>query len=105
VLTVVARDSSGRQGSDVVTVTYSAPVCSVTLSANPYKVKGTKNVNLAWTNCGWRLVDVLRNGLPLTTTENDGRYTDTVQKGGSFTYRLCESGNRNNCSNSVAAIF
>ena len=105
VLTVVARDASGREATDMLTVTYGAPVCSATLTAEPYVLKGKKNVRLQWTNCGWRLADVLRDGLPLTTIPNDGSYVDTMKKGGSFTYRVCENGNRNNCSNSAAAIF
>jgi hypothetical protein len=105
ILTVVARDNSGNQAADVVTVTYTVPQTLVTLSARPFTQKGTKQVALTWTSAPWLLVDVLRDGLPLSTTENDGSYVDVFKKPRSYTYRLCETGNRANCSNSVTVYF
>jgi hypothetical protein len=105
VLTVMARDFAGSETTDVLTVTYTAPTSTVTLEARPYVVRGKKFVDLTWTGCAWRLVDVVRDSLPLTTTENDGTYTDSMKKGRTYTYRLCETGNRTNCSNSVAVYF
>jgi len=105
VLTVLARDATGNQAADVLTVTYTVPQTVVTLSARPYTHKGIKYVALTWTAAPWRLADVLRDGLPLMTTENDGSHLDSFKKGRSYTYRLCEAGNRTNCSNSVAVYF
>jgi hypothetical protein len=105
VLTVTARDSEGREASDVLTVTYSVLQSQVTLTARYYTQRGKKYVALTWTGCAWRLVDVIRDSLPLATTENDGAYTDQIKKNGNFTYRVCETGNRANCSNSVALIY
>jgi Putative Ig domain len=105
VLTVVARDGAGNQAADVLTVTYTIPQTIVTLTARPYTQRGMKYVALTWTAAPWQLADVLRDGLPLTTTENDGSHLDSMKKGRSYTYRLCETGNRTNCSNSVTVYF
>jgi thermitase len=44
-------------------------------------------------------VDIHRDGVRLTTTTNDGTYTDKVGKtGGPYTYKVCEAGT-NTCSN------
>jgi hypothetical protein len=51
-------------------------------------------------------VDVYRNGARITTTSNDGAYTDNINTrgGGSYTYRLCEAGTTT-CSNQVTVTF
>jgi hypothetical protein len=72
------------------------------LSAIIYKVKGRIRVDLSWSGATGSQVEILRDGNPLTTTANDGAYTDeTGQKGSaSFTYQICETGG-GACSNQV----
>ncbi len=45
-------------------------------------------------------MDVYRNGSRITTTANDGNYTDSVnaRKHTTYTYRVCEAGTQV-CSN------
>jgi hypothetical protein len=52
-------------------------------------------------------VDVYRNGTLITTTANDGFYTDnTGQRGkGSYTYQVCEAGSSTECSNEADVNF
>jgi hypothetical protein len=72
------------------------------LSATIHKVKGVITVELTWNGAAGSQVQVLRNGVLLTTTANDGAHTDsTGQKGkASFTYQVCEPGG-GDCSNVV----
>jgi hypothetical protein len=51
-------------------------------------------------------VSVFRNGTLVLTTANDGRETDRLNTkgGGSYTYKLCESGT-SNCSAPVNVAF
>jgi len=50
-------------------------------------------------------VDTHRDGVRLTTTTNDGTYTDKVGKtGGPYTYKVCEAGT-NTCSNEATINF
>ena len=59
-----------------------------------------------WSGAGSANVEVIRDGSPLTTTPNDGTHTDTVpgKGGGSFDYRVCETGS-GRCSPTVTVAF
>lgn len=77
------------------------------LSVNGYKVKGKHTIDLTWANVDGGSVDIYRNGSFLTTTANDGSYTDaTGNKGGntSYTYEVCEAGT-STCTNTATASF
>ena len=76
VITVVADDSSG-----------------FTLAATGYKVRGLQKADLEWSGATSANVDVYRDGALIATTANDGFYTDNIdQRGGSYTYQVCEAG-------------
>ncbi len=102
VVTATAIDSAQLTGSAQVTVT----VVNITLTARAYKLKGVRKVDLTW---GGAIppVDVYRNNLRLTTTTNNGFYTDTIagKGGGSFGYKVCNSGSTTVCSNTVTVTF
>jgi len=104
----VSLTVTGPDGSDVESkqVTVTAPSSGgFTLTASGHKVKGTKNVDLAWSGATSTNVDVFRDGVKITTTANDGAYSETLGKGGgSYTYRVCHAGT-STCSNSSAVSF
>ena len=104
VITVTARDASGNQSTDALTVTYSAPVPepspSIVLSADFYSSGRWKKVLLRWTLVSGRYVDIYRDGVRLTRTNNDGSYTDAPRGVGPFSYYVCVSGTTV-CSNTV----
>jgi subtilisin family serine protease len=83
-----------------------APVANITLSTTGYKVKGVMKADLSWSGATSLNVDVYRNGAAVTTTANDGLYTDnTNQKGnGTFIYAVCEAGT-SVCSNDSVVSF
>ena len=82
------------------------PPGSFPLSATGYKVKGSQRADLVWSGAGSSNVDVFRDNVKITTTPNDGAYTDNINlKGpGSYTYRVCEAGT-STCSNNAAVVF
>jgi hypothetical protein len=92
-ITASVVDSGGLGGSDSVQVDV-LPAGTVHLTATIYKVKGRIRVDLSWFGADGSTVTILRDGVPLTTTANDGAHTDeTGQKGkANFTYQVCEPG-------------
>ncbi len=77
-----------------------------TLSTRGYKVKGRQKAELTWSGTNATNVDVWRDGATISTTENDGDYTDHINSvgGGSYTYQVCESGT-DICSNESVVTF
>lgn len=78
----------------------------ISLTASGYKVKGQKRVDLSWSGASSTSVDVFRNGSKITTTANDGAYTDAMNTkgGGTYTYKVCEAGT-STCSNEATVSF
>ncbi|MEW9799383.1 S8 family serine peptidase [Alteromonas sp. CYL-A6] len=82
------------------------PGGDLSLSAVGYKNKGTQVVDLTWSGATGASVDVYRNGGVITTTANDGAYTDNlnVKGGGVYDYQICEAGTTT-CSATVTVVF
>lgn len=105
-VTLTVTDDDNASGEASKSVTVSAPSDSaITLSAIGYKVKGLQKADLTWSGATSANVDVVR-GSSVITTANDGTYTDNinVKGGGSYTYKVCETGT-SICSNEVTVIF
>ncbi|MBW3563848.1 MAG: hypothetical protein KY459_03895 [Acidobacteria bacterium] len=104
-----AYDSAGNVGSSAtvnVTVDNSTSSEGITLSVTGYKVRGLQKADLTWDGATSTSVDVLRNGSLLTTTENDGFFTDHIDQNGSgtYTYQVCEAGT-STCSPEATVVF
>lgn len=78
----------------------------ITLSAQGYKVKGSKRVDLTWSGTSVSSMDFFRNGSMIATVSNTGSYTDAVggKGGGSYTYQVCEAGT-STCSAEKTVVF
>ncbi len=101
---VSAYNSSGQSDYDGP-VNATTDQASLELSANGYKNKGNKMVDLTWSGTTTSDVDIYRDGAPISTISNSSTYTDTLGKGGgSYTYQVCESGTTN-CSNTITVNF
>lgn len=76
------------------------------LSAAGYKVKGVQKADLTWSGTAATDVDVFRDGRKVTTTANDGAYTDDIgaKGGGSYTYQVCSAATTT-CSTEVTVTF
>ncbi len=77
----------------------------ITLAATGYKVKGRQKVDLEWSGATVS-VDIYRDGGLITTTANDGFYTDNIDQkgGGTYIYQICETGPAS-CSNEATVTF
>jgi subtilisin len=107
-ITASVIDYDGSTGSDSITITVGSGNSGddFTLSVTAYKVRGTKYADLTWSGATSPNVDVYRDGALITTTANDGAYTDGPlgKGGGSATYRVCEAGT-STCSNNVSVTW
>ncbi|HUP59520.1 MAG TPA: chitinase N-terminal domain-containing protein [Thermoanaerobaculia bacterium] len=107
-MTSKAFDAAGNSAtSAAVSVSVSNGTSSaITLSVHGYKVKGLQKAYLSWSGATSTSVDVFRNGALITTTANDGAYTDNinVNGGGTYTYKVCEAGTTV-CSNDATVTF
>ncbi len=102
-----AYNGSGQSGYDGPVNATTSPA-SIVLSANGYKEKGTKKVDLVWNNATAGYVDIYRNDTLIDTVPNASpyAYTDNVGKGGgSYTYHICESSSSSSCSDTVIVNF
>jgi PKD repeat protein len=104
-LTVTDDDGATDTASQDVTV--SSGGTAITLTATGYKVRGRHTVDLEWSGATSTNVDVYRDGALITTTANDGFYTDNTGNvgGGSYAYQVCEEGSTTTCSNEVTVTF
>jgi serine protease len=76
------------------------------LTATSQKGRGRKSILLTWSGAGSSQLDVLRDGVLLTSTENDGEYTDIKLPKGkkSAWYQVCNA-NTQICSNKFNVKF
>lgn len=82
------------------------PSGDFTLTASGFKNKGSQNVSLTWEGASTANVDIYRDGSLITTTSNDGNYTDALNRkgGGSYSYQVCEE-STSVCTGTVQVIF
>ena len=87
-------------------ISVSATSAIVLESPNTYKVRGYHHVDLTWSGATATDVEIYRDNDLISTTVNDGAYTDpTGSKGGrTYVYKICEIGSPT-CSNEVEATF
>ena len=105
-VTLKVTDNDGATDTDTVVVTVIEGGGGISLTATGYKVRGLPKVDLKWVGATSANVDIYRDGASLTSTENDGFYTDDLNErgGGSYTYEVCEAGT-SVCSNVVTVTF
>ncbi|MDP8970783.1 MAG: Ig-like domain-containing protein [Actinomycetota bacterium] len=107
-VSATATDTAGQTAMAAVTVTVNNDSSSVsfTLEATGYKVQGLQKADLTWSGTTADNVDVYRDGRLLTTTANDGAYTDSIDRrgAGSYTYKMCEAATTT-CSNEATVTF
>lgn len=105
-VSLTVTDDDGATGSTSQSVTVSSGTVTISLSVHAYKEKGAQKADLTWSGASTTNVDIYRDGAPLTTTANDGAYTDPINKkgGGSYVYQLCDAGTTT-CSGEVTASY
>ncbi len=104
-VTLTVTDDDGATDGETKSATVTAPSSGITLTAVGRKVRTLRYVDLSWSGATSNSVDVYRNGSVLTTTANDGAYTDSLGKvSGTFTYKVCGAGT-STCSNTASVTF
>jgi subtilisin family serine protease len=81
------------------------PVADFTLTADGYKQRGSKKVDLAWAGSAGN-VDIFRDGSVVASSVSGNAYTDTIggKGGGSYAYQVCDAGT-STCTASVSVVF
>jgi serine protease len=109
-VTLTITDNEGA--TDFVTQDVTAIDASngITLSANAYTVRNRTMIDLEWSGANSTKVDIYRNYSRLTTTKNDGFYTDRINLKddsgpGSYVYQVCEQDDISICSNEVSVAY
>jgi len=104
-VTLTVTDNEGASDSVAQSVSV-AEAGAISLSATGYKVKGLKKVDITWSGATSASVDIWRDGDFITSTSNDGVYTDPINSwgDGSYTYQVCEVGT-STCSSEVVVVF
>lgn len=105
-LTVTDDAGATDTASQSVTVSSGSSGGGITLTATGYKVKGRQNVDLVWSSAIGTQVNVYRDGVLVTTTTNDGAYTDNIGAlgGATYVYKVCET-DGSVCSNEATVVF
>ncbi|HHP7239831.1 S8 family serine peptidase [Longibacter sp.] len=105
-VTLTVTDDAGTTDSATQTVSVSDGTANITLSTNGFKQRGRHQIELSWSGATSADVDVYRNGSPVTTTANDGSFTDSTNNrgGASYTHTVCEAGT-DTCSSTVTTTF
>jgi hypothetical protein len=82
------------------------PPTGITLLASGFKIKGAQNVDLSWSGAASAMIDVYRNGVLVTRTDNDGAYRDAINKkgNGSYRFKVCEAATTT-CSGEATISF
>lgn len=103
-VTLTVTDDGGATDSQSQTV--SVADVAISLSANGFKQRGLQKADLTWSGADSTNVDIVRDGVVVATTANDGAFTDNInQRGsGSYVYQVCEAGT-STCSNEATVTF
>ena len=111
-ITASVTDSGGYTTTKQVTVSVVSallppPPASpsvISLTATGTRAKNGARTDLRWSGSNAASVDIYRNGARITTTTNDGQYTDNVGRkaSGTYTYRACDA---SACSTDVTVTY
>ena len=97
-VSLTVTDNDGATGSTSQEVTVSDGGSGIILTVTGYKYRGLQKADLSWSGATGEQVDIYRDGVSLTTTNNDGFYTDNIDNrgGGSYTYQITDGSNWSN---------
>jgi hypothetical protein len=104
-----ARNHTARTCRALTSGLVSPPSASIVLTTRAFVRDGRHHSTLLWSGASGTTVDVYRNGVRITSTGNDGIYTNAakyVGSGGSvsYAYRVCQQGS-STCSNTSTTTF
>ncbi|WP_406664894.1 S8 family serine peptidase [Gallaecimonas sp. GXIMD1310] len=104
-VTLTVTDATGLTDTATQTVTVSDTVIAVTVLRSYVSRRGSALVDLRWQGASGDMVDIYRNGVLISTTNNDGRYRDRFQlTADSASYQICNAGT-DYCSEPLTVNF
>jgi len=103
---VVAFNGSGSSAPSNEVSATTQEGTGIELTANGYKAKGVRKVDLTWSGALGSQVHIYRDASWLATSPNSGSYTDMIGKKGesSYLYQVCET-DTSDCSNVAQVNF
>ena len=99
----IENDTNDVNDTEVNVIEPTATTITLSATASP-DWWGRWKVSLNWSGATSSSVDIKRNGSVITTTNNDGSYTNRWLRAGTYTYQVCEEGS-DICSDSVMLSF
>ena len=108
-ITATVTDSGGLTTQRVITV-YSAaaappaPVTGTLTATKRVTPAGVPYAKLIWSGVTSAMVDINRNGTKVSTTTNDGLFSNSIAASGTYVYKVCASGT-STCTNQVSLTF
>jgi hypothetical protein len=107
-LAVKASNHATRTCRAVTSGLVVSPSATIVLTTRAFVKDGRHHSTLLWSGASGAIVDVYRNGVRITSTENDGTYTNAAKYVGSgpvsYAYRVCQQGTTT-CSNTSTTSF
>jgi aqualysin 1 len=101
---LTVTDDDGATGSTSQSVSVNSGSAGITLSAS-LRISGRYTyADLAWSGATGAKVDVYKDGSRLTTTANDGAYSDRLRSRGTYKYKVCNAGS-STCSNEASVTI
>ena len=98
-------DSFGLPGDWTIRADASGGGGGIVLEANVRRQQGRRVVALNWSPADGGSINILRNGVVIGTTDDDGTDQDNIHgQTGAVTYQVCET-DTGNCSNEVRIII
>ena len=103
-VTLTITDAGGLTDQRSAPVTVAAPAIVLSVTGRTDATK--QYMTLKWTGASGATVDVYRNGPLLTSTPNDGLYTNSrnFTASATYTYKVCQVGT-STCSNEATVAF
>jgi PKD repeat protein len=103
-VTLTVTDNGGATNQSSQSVTVTKPAISLTVASRSDATK--QYMTLDWIGAVGATVDVLRNGVRIITTANDGHYVNsrTFTGPATYIYKVCQAGTTI-CSNEATAVF
>ena len=104
-VSLTVTDDKGATATEARLV-FAPPVdVGLVLTGTVTKVKGSKQIDLAWEGGSGDIVDLYRDGVIIAREYAPRSYTDVIGRGsGSYTYQVCESFT-NACSNELTISY
>jgi PKD repeat protein len=104
VVSLTVTDDGGATAT--ATASVSVADIPISLSVNGRKQRGRHILDYSWSGAGSSQVDIVRDGLIVATTANDGAFTENTGNtgGASYVLQVCEAGT-GTCSNTVTVNF